>query len=164
MQTKPFSAEFEMLFWTLRTCANHSESFVTWRHSAWRMICDVKLSGKPTCIAALQNLKNTCYVDYAPLPITQVSNKVLSADSLPSNRRTFFLVIIWFWTVKWSKQKVLTGGCISRGRLALSYWRYEIHWLISRKKNAVLWFIIRTLKHDAKIFLSRQDDKFSMCE
>jgi len=90
MQTNPFSAEFEMLFWTLRTCANHSESFVTWRHSAWRMICDVKLSGKPTCIAALQNLKNTCYVDYAPLPITRVSNKVLSADSLPSNRRTFF--------------------------------------------------------------------------
>jgi len=31
----------------LQTCANHSESFVTWTHSAWRMVCDVKLSGKP---------------------------------------------------------------------------------------------------------------------
>ena len=29
-----------MLFWTLWTCANHSESFVTWRHCVWWMICD----------------------------------------------------------------------------------------------------------------------------
>ena len=49
-----------------------------------------KTFGKPTCIAALQNFENTCYVDYAPHPIIQVSNKGLSADSLPSNRRTFY--------------------------------------------------------------------------
>ena len=49
-----------------------------------------KTFGKPICIAALQNVENTCYVDYAPLPITQVQNKGLSADSLPSNRRTFY--------------------------------------------------------------------------
>jgi len=29
------------------------------------MICDVKLSGELTCIAALQNLKSTCYRNYA---------------------------------------------------------------------------------------------------
>jgi len=29
-----------------------------------------------------------------------VSNKELSADSLPSNRRTVILVSIWFLTVK----------------------------------------------------------------
>jgi len=54
------------------------------------MICDVKPSDKPTGIAALQNVKNTCYVHYAPLPIKHVSNKGLSADSLPSNRPTFY--------------------------------------------------------------------------
>jgi len=32
--------------------------------------------------------------------------------------------------VKRPKQKVLTGGYISRGRWALSYWRYGVHWLI----------------------------------
>ena len=53
------------------------------------MLCDVKLSGEPTSIEALQNFKNTCYAHYAPLLITHVSNKGLSADSLPSNRRTF---------------------------------------------------------------------------
>jgi len=47
MQTNLCSPDIEMLFWTLRTCANHSESFVTWRHCASRMTCDVKLSGKP---------------------------------------------------------------------------------------------------------------------
>jgi len=36
-------------------------------------LCDAKLSGEPTRIAALQNLKNTCYVHYAPLPLTHVS-------------------------------------------------------------------------------------------
>ena len=56
-----------------------------------------------------------------------VSNKGLSADSLPSNRRVFVLASIWFSTVKWTKQKILTGGNISRGRLALRYWRYEFH-------------------------------------
>jgi len=54
------------------------------------MICDVKLSGEPTRIAVLQKLKNTCYVHDATLPITHVLNKGLSADSLPSNRRTFY--------------------------------------------------------------------------
>ena len=37
-QTNLCIADFEMLFWTLWTCANHSESFVTWSHCAWRMI------------------------------------------------------------------------------------------------------------------------------
>ena len=54
------------------------------------MICDVKLSGKATCTEALQNPKNTCYEHYASLPITHVSYKGLCADSLPSNRRSFY--------------------------------------------------------------------------
>ena len=52
-----------------------------WRKTFWQAY---------TCIAALQNLRNTCQVNYTPLPITHVSNKGLSADSLPSNRRTFY--------------------------------------------------------------------------
>ena len=68
------SVDLNMLVWMLWTCAKHNESFVTWRHCAWRMICHVKHSSEPTCIAALQNLKNTCYVHYAHLPITHFSN------------------------------------------------------------------------------------------
>ena len=65
------------------------------------MICDVTLSGKPTCIAAVPNIKNTCYVRYAPLPVTYVSNKGLSADAQPSNRRTFYsgINLIFNWQV-----------------------------------------------------------------
>jgi len=63
---------------------------MTRRHCALRMICDVKHSGEPTRIAALQNLENTCYVHYTPLPITHVSNKGLSADNLPSNSSNFY--------------------------------------------------------------------------
>ena len=103
MRTNLCSAEFEM-FWTLWTCGNHSESFVTWRHCAWQMICDVKLSGKPTCVAALQNLKNTCYVHYAPLLITHVSNKGLSADSLPSNPCSLLSFWRQFDFQSWSDQ------------------------------------------------------------
>jgi len=40
--------------------------------------------------------------------------------------------------VKRSKQKVLTGGNISRGRLALRYWRYEVHWLFWCSKSTAL--------------------------
>jgi len=29
------------------------------------MVCDVKLSDEPTRIVGLQNLKNTCYANYA---------------------------------------------------------------------------------------------------
>jgi len=43
--------------------------------------------------------------------------------------------------VKLSKQKVLTGGNISWGRMALRYWVYEVHWLICCSKNTVLWLI-----------------------
>jgi len=53
------------------------------------MICDVKLSGKPTCDAGLWNLINTCYENYALFFIVFTSNKELSAVSLPANRRTF---------------------------------------------------------------------------
>jgi len=52
--------------------------------------------------------------------------------------------------MKRSKQKVLTGGNISRGRLALRYWRYEVHWLIRCSKSIALRLIMRTLKHDAR--------------
>ena len=51
--------------------------------------------------------------------------------------------------MKWSKQKVLTGGNISRGLLALRYWRYEVHWLIRCTKSTALRLIMRTIKHDA---------------
>ena len=79
MQVNLCRSDFNMLFWMLWTCAKHSESFVTWRHCAWRMICALQLCsgetnvhcsfGEPTCTAALQYLKNTCYVHYARLPI-----------------------------------------------------------------------------------------------
>jgi len=40
--------------------------------------------------------------------------------------------------VKRSKQKVLTGGNISQGRLALRYWCYEFHWLFRCTKSTAL--------------------------
>ena len=152
MHTNLCSGDFEMLFWTLWTCANHSESFVTWRHCAWRMIFDVQLSSEPTCIASLQKLQNTCYVHYTPLRITQVSNKGLSADTVVCLRIAvlFLLTSIRFSTVKWSKQEVLTGGNISRDPLALRFWLYEVHWLIYCNENTVLRIMIRTVKHDAR--------------
>jgi len=150
MQTSLCSADFEMLNWTLWTRANHSQSFVTWRHCAWRIICYVKLSGEPTCTAALQNLKNTCYVD---CDLFQ-SRTFRIRDSLQIAclriAVLFILAWIWFPTVKWSKQKVLTGSKISRGRLALHCWRHEVHWLICCKENTVLWLITETIKHDAR--------------
>jgi len=57
MQISLCSVDFEMLFWTPWTCANHSENFAAWWHWAWRMICDVKQSGERTCVAGLQNRK-----------------------------------------------------------------------------------------------------------
>jgi len=40
--------------------------------------------------------------------------------------------------------------CTSRGRMALRYWLYKVHWLICCNENTVLWLIIRTIKHDAR--------------
>ena len=56
--------------------------------------------------------------------------------------------------MKWSKQKVLTGGYILWGRLALRLWLYrpcaidfiKFIGLFIAKKNTVLWLIIRTIK------------------
>jgi len=146
MQTNLCSADFEMLFLRLRTCANHSKSFVTCRHCHWRMICDVKLSGKLICIAALQNVKNTMYI----MPLNYSSFE-WGTQQIACLRIAviFILASIWFLTVKWSKQEVLAGGNISRGRMALRYWLYEVHWLIYCNENAVLWLKIRATKHNA---------------
>jgi len=50
----------------------------------------------------------------------------------------FILASIWLLTMKWSKQKVLTGGNISRRHLALRCLSCEVHWLICCSKTA-LW-------------------------
>jgi len=79
MQTNLCSADLEMLFTTLRTCANHS----SWQENSAldEKSCDVFPAGH-TRIAALQNFKNTRYVNHVPLRITHVSNKGLSAETL----------------------------------------------------------------------------------
>jgi len=51
------------------------------------------------------------------------------------------LASVWFWTVKWSKQKVLTNGNILRGHLALHCLHCESHWLICCSKSTALWLI-----------------------
>ena len=49
----------------LRKCANHSESFVTGRQCAWWIILWHKAFRQAvTRTAALQNFKNTCYVNH----------------------------------------------------------------------------------------------------
>ena len=83
-----------------------------------QMICDEKLSGEPTSIAGLQNLKIACYVACAI--IWERSRRIKNSFQLLclGIAVRFILASIWFSTVKWSKQKVLTGGNISQGQLA----------------------------------------------
>jgi len=61
MQTDLCSAELEMLFTMLRTCANHT----SWQENSAldETSCDVFPAGD-TCTEALQNFKNTCYVNH----------------------------------------------------------------------------------------------------
>ena len=60
MQTNLCIADLEMLFTTLRTCANHT----SWQENSalHEKSCDV-FSASDTRIAALQNFKNNCYVN-----------------------------------------------------------------------------------------------------
>jgi len=62
MQTNLCSADLEMLFTTLRTCANHS----SWQENSAldETSCDV-FPASDTRIAAWQNIKKTCYVNHA---------------------------------------------------------------------------------------------------
>jgi len=108
------------------------------------------LFGKPYLHRSFAEPKKHLLRSSDSLPITHVSIR----DSLQivclRIAVLFVLVSIWFSTVKWSKQKVLTGDNISWGRLALRYWRYEVHWLIRCTKSTALRLIIRTMKHDAR--------------
>jgi len=62
MQTDLCIADLEMLFTTLRTCANHT----SWQENSAldETSCDVFPAGD-TRIAALQDFKNNCYVNHA---------------------------------------------------------------------------------------------------
>jgi len=84
---------------------------------AWSLTYNFPTNRRASQLCRTKHLQRKC-----SLPITHVSNKGLSADSLPSNRRTFCPRFNLILTVKWSKQKVLTSGNISRDRLALRYW------------------------------------------
>ena len=79
--------------------------------------------------------------------------------SLETLSLLFILASIWFSAVKWSKEKVLTGGNLSWGYLALRW----VNWLICCNENTVLWLTIRTIKHDAKKYFLVVKMTLSIC-
>ena len=109
---------------TLRCCFERCELVRTTARALWHEVIrtDVHCSFAET---------NACYAHYAH-PITLVSKRNFVQIVCLRIVVLFIMVSIWFSTVKWSRQKVLTGGNISRGRVALHYWRYEVHWFISK--------------------------------
>jgi len=66
-QTSRCCFERYELVWTT------AKAFVTWRHCAWRMICDVKLSGKPILHRSFEERWKHLLCKLYRLPITHVS-------------------------------------------------------------------------------------------